>query len=58
LYESAIQNTFVDAFNQLYSVREQLMEDYAFVISILTDTAALYDEVENLKSECDITVDW
>ena len=57
LYESAIQKAFVDAFNQLYGDRERLTEDYAIILSVLTDTEALDKEAAAQQSECDVALE-
>ena len=57
LYEAAIQKAFVDAFNRLYSDRERLMEDYAVILTVLTDTEALDKEAAEQQTERDVTME-
>ena len=51
------QKAFVDAFNKLYGDRERLKEDYAIILAVLTDTAALDSEAVAQQTERDITME-
>jgi len=54
LYEAAIQQIFVNAFNQIFMNRSQLIEDYTTVMIMLTDTANFDTESATLTEECDV----
>ena len=52
LYEAAIQQVFVQAFNQVYQSKDQLISDYNEIINALTDTTATDHESDALRDEC------
>lgn len=57
LYEATIQQAFVEAFNRLYSDKARLIEDYASILQVLTDTSALDKEFTAQQGECDIVME-
>ena len=57
LYEADIQKAFVEAFNRLYGDRERLIGDYAEIITMLTDTTALDNEIAVQQSERDVVME-
>ena len=57
LYEADVQKAFIQAFNMLFSDRERIVEDYAEIMRILTDTSVLDKEAAAQQSECDVTME-
>ena len=47
----------VEAFNRLYGDRELLLEDYAVILAVLTDTEELDKESAAQQTECDIATE-
>lgn len=56
LYEAALQQAFVDAFNSLISNKDEILQAHADIIEALTDTAALDREFAKLQSEQDMVM--
>ena len=56
LYEAAIQQAFVDAFNSLISNKDEILQAHADIIEALTDTADLDREFAKLQGEQDVVV--
>jgi DNA invertase Pin-like site-specific DNA recombinase len=56
LSETDIQAAFVNAFNQLYSGRDRLAEDYATIVETLADTSALDKEAAAQQIERDVAI--
>ena len=57
LYEAQIQQIFVQAFNQLYTDKNALAEDYTAIIETLTDTEMLDKESASLQDECTVVAE-
>lgn len=56
LYEAALRQAFVEAFNSLISNKDEILQAHADIIEALTDTAALDREFAKLQSEQDVVV--
>ncbi|MCE5235839.1 MAG: recombinase family protein [Eubacteriales bacterium] len=56
LYEAAIQQAFVDAFNSLISNKDEILQAHADIMEALTDTADLDREFAKLQDEQDVVV--
>lgn len=54
LNEDSLKRLFVEAFNQLYTERAELTEDYDEIIAALTDTTELENKATALAEECEI----
>ena len=54
LYEATIQQIFINAFNQVFMNRSQLIEDYTAIINLLTNTSDFEAESATLAEECDV----
>jgi len=57
LYETDIQQAFVNAYNTLISDKEQLLQDYEMIIGVLTDCTALDSETSELKTEISVVTE-
>jgi hypothetical protein len=57
LYETMVRKAFVEAFNQLFGDKERLIENYAEIIEVLTDTTALDKEFADQASERDVVTE-
>ena len=57
MYEAIIHKVFIDAFNQIYGDKERLIEDYATIIQVLTDTTVLDREETTQRNEHDVTLE-
>ncbi len=56
LYEAALQQAFVDAFNSLIFNKDEILQAHANIIEALTDTADLESEHAKLQSEQDVVL--
>jgi DNA invertase Pin-like site-specific DNA recombinase len=53
--ETALEAAFVEAFNLLFSDREKLLDEYAGVIDVLFDNAAVIErQCNDLSAECEV----
>lgn len=57
LYEAAIQQAFVDAFNSLISNKDEILQAHADIIEAMTDTADFDRELVKLQSELAVVVE-
>jgi len=57
LDEEKIKSAFVEAFNSLYNNKEEILEGYEEILSVLTDTSALGKEEKRLLKERDVVLE-
>jgi site-specific DNA recombinase len=57
LYEDAIKQAFLDAFNSLFDNKDEIIEGYKEIIDILTNTSELDKESAKLQSECEVVAE-
>ena len=57
LYEDAIKQAFIEAFNSLLENRDEILQGYETIIRALTDTSRLDKERTKLQSECEVVVE-
>lgn len=57
LYETALEQAFVGAFNDLIENKSGIIRGYESIIHALTDNAALEAESVKLQSECDVVLE-
>jgi type I restriction-modification system DNA methylase subunit len=57
LYETALEQAFVGAFNDLIENKSGIIQGYESIIHALTDNASLEAESTKLQSECDVVLE-
>ena len=57
LYEDAIKQAFIEAFNSLLENRDEILQGYETIIHALTDTSRLDKERTKLQGECEVIVE-
>jgi site-specific DNA recombinase len=57
LYEDAIKQAFLEAFNSLLNNKDEILEGYKDIIQALTNTSELDRESAKLLSECEVVVE-
>ncbi len=57
LYENAIKEAFVEAFNSFINNKDEILHGYEEIIHALTDTAELDKESVRLQNECDVVAE-
>lgn len=57
IYEDALKQVFIEAFNRLLENKEEILQDYGAIIQTLTDTSKLDKESAKLQSEMEIVIE-
>jgi len=57
LYENAIKEAFVEAFNSIINNKDEILQGYEEIIHALTDTTELDKECAGLQSECEVVAE-